>query len=877
MFDQTYNILSMTDLDHGAEPLTVNLVDAQMIQHLDATSTEVMKIPVRVSYEIIRLFSEGLYQSPNKAVEELVTNGYDAGATVVAVILPGAVPTTESDSKGYIKTLPTEDDASNSLWVIDNGSGLDTDGFVGLWMVAHSAKATATVTTVAGKLSVSKQTRMPVGQFGIGKLAAYVLAWRLTHISKRNGVYRMASMNFRDLDQKHQFEDTQPLELSLKEISEAEAEQVLTSVARIDPLTWQMLFGASATSSWTAAGMTDFKDLYGKLSTGRLSWVLRTGLPLETDFSIRLNGEALSSSKTDKPTIFEYVIGRMPDSAASSLELDTDSAGLTIPGILGTISGTARIYEKSLTDGKSDQYSRSNGFFVRVRSRIINLEDELFGLEALNHAAWSRFSMEIDADGLRDYLLSSREGVRETDETRALRSYLRQVFNVCRNAYEKWKDKDQPDFDIDRLLGQGSSAFVTEPLIESVRQAVTRNHESFYIANPSLGSDEDREAWLTTFNVSVEASPFTAIEFEKTGPFDRVVRYYPDTRRLIVNMEHPYVEKLLKVGRDKTAASMFASSEVMIDALLQEHGITPSASADLLADRDKVLRLVAGDEPTTAAEVLRMLHSALQHPTALERAVGLAFRILGFEYERRGGSKGETDGVLYARLGQDGSNLADYRIVYDTKSTNKPAVPADKIDPSSLDDFRRTEQAQFGFFAAVAYESQDSETGKVNKKIANAAAQGLRTSLLRVKDIEKIVTLHYQYGVTLVRLRSLFKDAHTVPEVKQWVSDLEIELKTQAPQVPMKLLLSLLEEAKKDDLAPPHVVAVRATSDILQKVRPDKLITSLQALEEIVGTRWMTVGTDGTVRLNHTADQILAIAERNMKDLLGIDALVYPE
>ena len=43
-------------------------------------NTEGEQIEVRISYEIIKLFSEGLYQSPHKALEELVTNSFDADA-----------------------------------------------------------------------------------------------------------------------------------------------------------------------------------------------------------------------------------------------------------------------------------------------------------------------------------------------------------------------------------------------------------------------------------------------------------------------------------------------------------------------------------------------------------------------------------------------------------------------------------------------------------------------------------------------------------------------------------------------------------------------------------------------------------------------------
>ena len=45
---------------------------------------------------------------------------------------------------------------------------------------------------------------------------------------------------------------------------------------------------------------------------------------------------------------------------------------------------------------------------------------KLFGIEALNHAAWSRFALEVNADWLRDHLLSSREGVRDSEAIPAI-------------------------------------------------------------------------------------------------------------------------------------------------------------------------------------------------------------------------------------------------------------------------------------------------------------------------------------------------------------------------------------------------------------------------------------------------------------------------
>jgi HSP90 family molecular chaperone len=133
------------------------------------------------------LFSEGLYQSPQKAIEELVSNSYDADASSAHVLLPRATGDDQTE-------LPT-------LWVIDDGSGMDESGFFQLWRVADSTKAHVDPKVVA---------RPPIGQFGIGKLAAYVLAWRLTHISCVDGSIKATAMNFKELAGLHQYEQPIP-------------------------------------------------------------------------------------------------------------------------------------------------------------------------------------------------------------------------------------------------------------------------------------------------------------------------------------------------------------------------------------------------------------------------------------------------------------------------------------------------------------------------------------------------------------------------------------------------------------------------------------------------------------------------------------------
>lgn len=790
------------------------------IFRLAGAGREIKAIPVSINYDIIRLFSEGLYRSPHKAIEELVSNSYDADAQHVHVLLPEQ----NEDNRSHLAPL----------WVIDDGEGMDVPGFQQLWRIADSTKT-----------GPSSRGRSPIGQFGIGKLAAYVLAWKLTHLSCVGGRILLATMDFRKVT-RGQNETTRPVQISLREIDESTARKHAAEIKRRNPDAWALMFDEKRrASSWTAAALSDFKELYTQLSMGRLRWVMSTGLPLHTNFRIFLNGQRVTSSKEKLKTIRQIDISR------------------TIAKI-GEISGCARIYEKRLTTGKSDQHGRSNGFFVRVRGRVINLEDELFGIPQPNHAAWSRFALDVSADGLQDHLLSSREGVRESTCIEDFRECLQEVFNQCRAAFDEWNKNDAEQLDISALLSDHPSAHVTEPLLHSVRNAVESGSESFYVDLPREISVEDRLQWLTVYESQAAEKPFDRTEFVEHGPDAPALRYDPATRNLCVNSQHPFVDKLTGGGKHTDPAKLFASSEVLLEGQLQDQGVNRASIADFLSDRDRVLRLMAGYAPPTAEEVLRRLHVASvasEDPIALERAVGTAFQILGFDYQRKGGYRPGPDGVLYARLGRHKRTFADYKIVYDAKQTGHAQVPADKIDLASLEELRKQNDADFGFFIAIAYAGEKNPESKINGKIQTSAGRHL--TLLKVDHLRRLAWLHFKHGITLTECRSLFANARSVPQVDRWVDDIERRLVEQG-EIPLSVLLAGIEKEKEDRKAEPNIHAVRATNPALKKYEPDRLISRLHAIESIVGTRWIEVDQSGGVRLHQTADQVLVELDRNI-------------
>ncbi len=157
------------------------------------------QIDVKISYKIIDLFSQGLYRSPNKAIEELVANSFDAGASQVHVISSPDL------------TFP-----DSSIVVIDNGAGMDEKGLRQHWLIGVSNKRQKGFTAPKG--------RKQIGKFGIGKLATYVLANKLTHISKVKGKYYATTMDYSSIPENESsgISAQESISLALRELTSKE-------------------------------------------------------------------------------------------------------------------------------------------------------------------------------------------------------------------------------------------------------------------------------------------------------------------------------------------------------------------------------------------------------------------------------------------------------------------------------------------------------------------------------------------------------------------------------------------------------------------------------------------------------------------------------
>src|SRR5207244_1394770 len=101
---------------------------------------------------------------------------------------------------------------------------------------------------------------------------------------------------------------------------------------------------------------------------------------------------------------------------------------------LGPVIGNAIMTKTSLTTEKLiERGYTNNGFAIRVNGKLVNPEDELFGVTARSHTYWSRFIANVEIPGLDRVLLVQRNAVSEnSNEAQIARTIMRTLFNFTR-------------------------------------------------------------------------------------------------------------------------------------------------------------------------------------------------------------------------------------------------------------------------------------------------------------------------------------------------------------------------------------------------------------------------------------------------------------
>ncbi|RVQ09478.1 ATP-binding protein [Sinorhizobium meliloti] len=857
------------------------------------------RIPVEISTRFLEHFSEQLYSSPQKAFEELISNSWDAGANVVDVRIANDLTATDA-----------------SMAVLDNGVSMDEAGLRALWHIAFSPKRDLPV----------QHGRRVVGKFGIGKLATYVLASRLTYICKAaDGIIRRVTMDYGSIDGLADSDKlVSQLDLELFEVAESDLEAALGSVAGGaqllelirtnfkdatpgDPASNED-FGAqlsdlvrSGGDTWTLVILSGLKQTGRELKLGVLKRMLEAALPLSSEMTIRINGEVLQPSKLVSPVSKEWIIG--PDLNITELEIDRPvddeddldasevkaakayetlkvTSGLDpypyvdLPEI-GRVTGRVKLYVDKISGGKSEERGSSNGFLVNVLGRVVNQSDPSFGAENLSHAAWARFRMTVRADGLNSFLNTNREQFREQRALKIFRSFLRKAFNIARSNYDSDANVEMPDGG--DLLVKSLGVLSLAPLRSVVSEALRTQPPIPGLFDETGIDDRDqkREDWRKNTADHIQ-NALSKVKYERLddGSF---VKFRIADNTIVVNRDHPFVAEHSRTKAEKELMRTVAMVNLLSDVFALENGVEPSKLHDVREYRDQLMRFRALQRRQSGTHIAQILLNA-QHNSAnsreLEVVLADALRYLGFQVKEIGGS-GEPEGIATAYSFSQARTPTDddpkpplYKFTYDAKSSKHETAKTGNLSLDGINEHRLRYKADYALVVAPGFEAGALPTRAEQQKV----------SPIRARDLGRLLEYTVEYGaIPLDVLANLFQKHHP-DDVTSWIDELEASLK-KSRKLTIDVFLKALEilRGKVPDVLAPSLISFtcREVLGVATVVDQDviRLIKGLSILvPDLIG-----IDDNDRIVVNASSERVAAAVSAQLEKLQNAEGATEGE
>ena len=860
--------------------------------HIDADriGTKKADISVEISTRFLEHFSEQLYSSPQKAFEELISNGWDAGADFVDIRIPHDLA---ADSA--------------SITVFDNGTSMDEVGMRELWHVAFSPKAK----------NREQHGRQMVGKFGIGKLATYVLAERLTYICKaKDGTIRRVTMDYKKIDEKAEPDKLiSNLSLDMFEVSKSDLVDAMNGIPG-GPETLKLIsgkekfptneseidieFGAEGstlsrdgTNTWTLVVLSGLKPAGRTLKIGVLKRMLRAALPLSTEMVIRVNGEALSSTKREIDLIKEWRIGEdlnftdleiksedddkgdSDDDAEESVETihvsysDDPVPHAKLPGV-GNVTGMVKLFSERISGGKSEERGISNGFFVNVLGRIINLNDPSFGEKDLSHAAWSRFRMTVRADGLDEYLTTNREQFRDDRALKIFRAFLRRAFNQARGAYDSDPQVELPDGGdvLVRSLGVLSLAPLRSVVSETLRTQAPL--PGLFDESGIADREQKRSDWRADTSANI-GNALSTVKFERIddGEF---VKFRISDNTIVINKEHPFVIEHTRTKAEKELMRTIAIVYLLSDIYGLEAGIEPKKLDSVREFRSRLMQfraLARRESGTHIARILLDVQHNSKKSKELEVIVGDALSYLGFQV-RKLGKSGEPEGIAKAYAisrpwdaTRDEPEQAIYSVTYDAKSTKHDRAKTGNLSLDGVEHHRRKFRANYALIVAPGF--QDGA--------ADERTEDRRITLMTARDLGRLLELTVEFGaISLEELEGVFQLTSS-NEISPWIDELRGKL-SSTRQFTMDKFLRALEllKGKVPELLHPQLIQITCRNELnLPTVKESEIEAMVRGLAVAVPD---LIGFDDSTRkivVNASADKVAEAVRVQLEQLHQID------
>jgi hypothetical protein len=378
-------------------------------------------------------------------------------------------------------------------------------------------------------------------------------------------------------------------------------------------------------------------------------------MPLQPDFRLFLNRDEIVSSKESVDRVVRFDVKELPKKRLDSITKKTGETwsavetGLCADSFPAGICGSVMVTEESLHVGKSADLGRSHGFFIRVRGRLINEEDPLFGLSPLSYQTFNRFRADIAVDDLDDAVTAPREGIGESPLKQKVMPLLEELFYEARERYEahleaqdekeKRRREHERTYVPTRLMEHPIADVLSLPSSE-VKQGAEADESWFYL---EVGREQDMGTLAQTLYTQRRTGKYKYC-YTNAGGSDRLVRFNPEESTFYLNADHDLVLAYYDDPRARVLLEDLVTAEAILEVYLREHGMPPHVVGEVLERRDSLLRGLANEHVFSLTAISRSLRDSASDEHDLEVALVAAARALGFVAKHIGGS-GEPDGI----------------------------------------------------------------------------------------------------------------------------------------------------------------------------------------------------------------------------------------
>ncbi|WP_181691325.1 ATP-binding protein [Natronomonas sp. LN261] len=763
---------------------TQKVLDAFQAEARDDT-----EITIEINGNILREVSSQLYDNPRRAIEELVCNSYDAYAT-----------------ECYVSTPNDEDDV---LQVLDNGKSMDEDELGDMWEVAGGPKQKLAEKGVEREIEGRKQ----IGRFGVGKLAAFAIGSELTHVATVDGTTRIISVS-QGAIRNQSFTD--PPTTKIWEVEEDRARELLGSYLDGIPDPWEKDW-----ESWTLAVVDDVdeENTGRRLKPEHLNRMIRTAIPLEADFEVARNGDKIQPRNLTESVDVKLDISQdeeyqtklkkelqkfwseyrediddeddVPDRllnldpvyddshyAVDSEELE-DSNGTPEPNALkipklGVVHGEAAIYSETLTPRKlASRDIYDHGHKVRVRGKLLNRTDPLFGTSPKSHKFWNRFRSEFEMPVLDDDLLVQRDTLQDGVHKEVSKKVLDSVFNILRTRADEEEETDPGRF--------GHHLHTLSPGKAGEALAGLTGEDAEF---PEGGWDD----------VDVELA-----EFEKT---DSAVEYDDSDHAIYINDNHPLFtaleERNAPTKLRKVVGEALAGNEIAF-GYLTFSGVRKDLIQDGKDISETALEIASRyiEDPFDyhKEQVKKMSHET---DDPFEESIVDALNELGVTTDHMGGS-GDSDAV--AKFATP-DNEEDIVISIEAKGAEEGSVSHSEANIATIREHMQQDECNHALLVAREFTKRGTEKNEdgeyVDSKLINQLGMYEDVSAINIEAFQHLLETHRDTPLDHRQLQKILTNQKHPEELVGFIDECAQAMPAE-PEVMYRVLEVAWEIQKQDD------------------------------------------------------------------------------